>query len=295
MISKKFSKEISGIFYMILCMIFFSLNDTTIKYILSKSENKAILAEVIFLRGVFSTIILGIYLYLNDKLNFKILKSPALHLRGLFESIAGLFFFIGLIFLPLGDLYALLNLAPILITAAGAFFLKEKVGWRRWTAVLFGFLGVIIIIHPQHLQFGYAFIFPLVSAIFIAKRDTITRKMLNKFDSLHVIFITSIFITVFFGFGMFFYYQPINFYTLQFIFLSSILILFGYFFSVKAIKATNISITSPFRYTILIWGIIFGYYIFKEIPSYNMIFGSCIIAASGIFIIIREKKIGIIK
>ncbi len=101
----------------------------------------------------------------------------------------------------------LLNLAPILITASGAFILNEKVGWRRWTAVICGFIGVLIVIDPNNLKFGFAFIYPLIAAIFITQRDIITRKFLNQYDSLQIVFITSLSVTVFFGFGMFLNYK----------------------------------------------------------------------------------------
>jgi len=280
---------------MISCMFFFSINDAIIKYILKIYNDTTILGEVIFIRGIFSTIILGLYLYYKKKLNFEVVTSKYLHTRGFVESIAAVFFFLGLMYLPFGELYSLLNLAPILITASGAFILREKVGWRRWTAVILGFIGVMIVIKPHDLQFGYAFVYPLISAIFIAQRDTITRKYLEKFDSLQVVFITSLSVTIFFSFGMLINFQPISFKIFIYILLSAIFVTIGYYFSVLTIKAANISSTSPFRYTIIIFGIILGYFIFNETPSVNMIFGSILIISSGIFIIFRQKKIGLIK
>jgi drug/metabolite transporter (DMT)-like permease len=93
---------------------------------------------------------------------------------------------------------------------------------------------------------------------------------------------------------MFLNYKPINLEIFIYIFLSGFFVTLGYYFSVLTIKATNISTTSPFRYTIIIFGIILGYFIFNEIPSLNMVLGSLIIMGSGIFIILRQKKIGII-
>jgi drug/metabolite transporter (DMT)-like permease len=276
-------------------MFFFSINDAIIKYILIIYNDTTILGEVIFIRGIFSTIILGLYLYYKKKLNFEVVTSKYLHTRGFVESIAAIFFFLGLMYLPFGELYSLLNLAPILITASGAFILREKVGWRRWTAVILGFIGVMIVIKPHDLRFGYAFIYPLISAIFIAQRDTITRKYLEKFDSLQVVFITSLSVTIFFSFGMLINFQPISFKIFIHILLSAIFVTIGYYFSVLTIKVANISSTSPFRYTIIIFGIILGYFIFNETPSINMIFGSILIISSGIFIIFRQKKIGLIK
>jgi len=295
MIFKNKNNEFMGITCMILCMFFFSINDAFIKYILFLYKDITILGEIIFIRGICSTVILGLYLYYKKKLSFKVISSKPLHLRGLVESIAAIFFFLGLMYLPFGELYSLMNLAPILITASGALILGEKVGWRRWTAVILGFIGVMIVIKPHDLQFGYAFIYPLISAIFIAQRDTITRKYLEKFDSLQVVFITSLSVTIFFSFGMLLNFKPINLEIFIFIFLSAIFVTAGYYFSVLTIKVANISTTSPFRYTIIIFGIILGYFIFNETPSINMIFGSILIISSGIFIIFRQKKIGLIK
>ena len=210
MIFKNKNNEFMGISYMILCMLFFSINDAFIKYILFLYKDITILGEIIFIRGVCSTAILGLYLYYKKKLNLKIITSKPLHFRGLVESVAAIFFFLGLMYLPFGELYSLMNLAPILITASGAFILNEKVGWRRWTAVICGFIGVLIVIDPNNLKFGFAFIYPLIAAIFITQRDTITRKFLNQYDSLQIVFITSLSVTVFFGFGIFLNYKPID-------------------------------------------------------------------------------------
>jgi drug/metabolite transporter (DMT)-like permease len=90
-------------------------------------------------------------------------------------------------------------------------------------------------------------------------------------------------------------FKPINLEIFIFIFFSAIFVTAGYYFSVLTIKVANISTTSPFRYTIIIFGIILGYFIFNETPSINMIFGSILIISSGIFIIFRQKKIGLIK
>ena len=295
MIFKNKNNEFMGIIYMILCMFFFSINDAFIKYILFLYKDITILGEIIFIRGICSTVILGLYLYYKKKLNLKVVTSKPLHLRGLIESVAAIFFFLGLMCLPFGELYSLMNLAPILITASGAFILGEKVGWRRWTAVICGFIGVLIVIDPNNLKFGFAFIYPLIAAIFITQRDTMTRKFLKQFDSLQIVFITSFSVTIFFGFGMFLNYKPINLEIFIYIFLSAFFVTIGYYFSVLTIKTANISATSPFRYTIIIFGIVLGYFVFHEIPSLNMVIGSLIIIGSGIFIILRQKKVGIIK
>ena len=158
--------------------------------------------------------------------------------------------------------YVLLSLAPIILTTFGALFLNEKVRWRRWTAVILGFAGVVIVINPGELRFGYFFIFPLLSAILLSFRDMYTKKIEG------------------------------NFYILQIAF---IILFLGYIFSVATIKVALVSVTSTFRYSVIIWGILYGYFYFNEIPNTNTYIGAIMIVISGLIIISRQKHLGKIK
>ncbi len=293
---KNRSLETQGIIYMLLCQLFFTANDALIKKLLIVFNNIHILDEIVFVRGIIATSILGLILYVSGDFKFKeIATNTKLHIRGFMEAVTAIFFFIGLYNLPMADVYTLLNLAPILITLSGAIFLAEQVGWRRWTAVILGFTGVVIVINPTNLEFGYSFIFPLISAFFIAYRDTYTRKIKKDFNIMHAAFLTSFAVTVVFGIGTAFNVELIKFTLTQFliIVLAAIFLIIGYFFSILTIRTTLMSTTSSFRYSTIIWGMLFGYVYFNEVPSLNMIIGATIIVLSGLFIIQREKKIGV--
>jgi len=293
---KNRSLETQGIIYMLLCQLFFTANDALIKKLLIVFNNLAILDEIVFVRGIIATSILGLILYFSGDFKFKeIATNKKLHLRGFMEAVTAIFFFIGLYNLPMADVYTLLNLAPILITLSGAIFLAEQVGWRRWAAVILGFTGVVIVINPTNLEFGYSFIFPLISAFFIAYRDTYTRKIKKDFNIMHGAFLTSLAVTIVFGVGTIFNAELVKFNLIQFliIVLAAIFLIIGYFFSILTIRTTLMSTTSSFRYSTIIWGMLFGYVYFNEVPSLNMIIGATIIVLSGLFIIQREKKIGI--
>jgi drug/metabolite transporter (DMT)-like permease len=93
---------------------------------------------------------------------------------------------------------------------------------------------------------------------------------------------------------MLFHLKPIILNELVLILISAILLSCAYIFSVATVKIASISSTSTFRYTVIIWGLLFGYLFFQEVPSYHMIAGASIVVASGLFIIYRQKKIGII-
>jgi len=289
------SPEFQGVVYMLLCQLFFTANDAIVKAIMVSFNNFAVLTEIVFLRGVMATIFIGLLLYITNEWNLKDLAANSkLQLRGLMEALTATFFFIGLYHMPMADVYTLLNLAPILITIAGALFLAEKVGWRRWTAVLLGFLGVIIVINPTNLQFGWYFIFPLISALFIAYRDTYTKKIKKDFNVMHATFLTSLAVTIFFGVASLTTdYVSFSYYQFTLMAISAIFLIIGYFFSILTIRTTFMSTTSAFRYSTILWGMIFGYFYFNEIPSMNMIIGGIIIVCSGLFIMHREKVKGI--
>ena len=296
---KKFQNqtlESQGIILMILSQFFFASNDSFVKYILSFHDNDvSILGEVVFIRGVFASLFIGLILFAKKQLELtRLFQSKELWIRGTIEGVCAIFFFLGLATLPFGDLYVLLNLAPIIITASGAILLKEVVGWRRWTAVIVGFVGVVIVINPTKLEFGYAFIFPLLAAVLIAYRDTYTRGFKEKFESIQIAFVTCVVVTIIFGIYMLFHFEPITLNELILIMISAILLSCGYIFAVATIKIATISSTSTFRYTVILWGVFYGYVFFQEVPSLNMMIGSFIVVLSGLFIIYRQKQIGII-
>jgi len=194
------NNELLGIFYMILCQFSFATNDAMVKFIYQNYDEIFVLNQLIFIRGIFALFFIGIFLYFKNQLNFRVIfSSRQLKIRGFFEALAAICFFIGVATLPFGMVYVLLSLAPIILTTFGALFLNEKVRWRRWTAVILGFAGVVIVINPGELRFGYFFIFPLLSAILLSFRDMYTKKIKGNFHSLQIAFITCLVVTIFFG------------------------------------------------------------------------------------------------
>ena len=290
------NNELLGIFYMILCQFSFATNDAMVKFIYQNYDEIFVLNQLIFIRGIFALFFIGVFLYLKNQLDFKVIfSSKQLTIRGFFEALAAIFFFIGVATLPFGMVYVLLSLAPIILTTFGALFLNEKVRWRRWTAVILGFAGVVIVINPSELRFGYFFIFPLLSAILLSFRDMYTKKIEGNFHSLQIAFITCLVVTTFFGFLSIykFYFFTLKEFTILFV--SSFFLSLGYIFSVATIKVALVSVTSTFRYSVIIWGILYGYFYFNEIPNTNTYIGAIMIVISGLIIISRQKHLGKIK
>ena len=290
------NNELLGIFYMILCQFSFATNDAMVKFIYLNFDEIFVLNQVIFIRGIFALFFIGIFLYFKNLLNFKIIfSSRQLSIRGVFEAFAAICFFIGVATLPFGMVYVLLSLAPIFMTAFGALFLNEKVRWKRWTAVILGFIGIIIVINPKELEFGYFFIFPLLSAILLSFRDMYTKNIKGNFHSLQIAFITCLVVIIFFGFLSLYKFFNFSLKEYLILFVASFFLSLGYIFSVATIKVALVSVTSTFRYSVILWGILYGYFYFGEIPNTNTYIGAVLIVISGLIIITRQKQLGKIK
>ncbi len=287
-----FSVGTLGIIFMLLGQLSFSINDTLVKEIVIDSKNNMSVINIIFLRGLMTTSFIFLYLKFYERKNIlDIFKIKKYHLRGIYEVLTAICFFTGLILLPIAEVYTLLMTNPFFVTIFAFLFLKEKVGIRRWTAVIFGFIGVIIVINPQNINFNFLFIFPIIAAVFLTIRDIATKGIATKTNSFEIIFITSVLMTLSSGIGSLFFEFTFRIEYLPNVFTSSIFLTVAYIFSVLTIFYAPLSLTASSRYSVIVFGIIFGYMILNEIPSTNMIIGATIISLSGIFVINRQKKL----
>ena len=292
----KVSKDLIGIFYMLLCQFSFATNDAFVKVIYENYDEIFVLNQIIFIRGIFTLLFILLFLYIKKEINFKLIfTSNELRIRGLLESLAAIFFFIGIALLPFANVYILLSMAPILLTAFGAIFLNEKVRWRRWSAVLLGFIGVVVVINPGKLESSYYFIFPVIAAIMLSIRDMYTKNFKKDYHSLQIAFMTCFVVTTLFGLLSIYKFYDFSIMDIFILFIAAFFLALGYIFSVATIKIALVSVTSTFRYSVILWGVLYGYFLFNEVPSTNSYIGALIIIISGLIIISRQKKLGKIR
>ena len=288
-----FSTGAIGIIFMMIGQLSFAVNDTLVKEIVIDNTNNLSVINVIFLRGLLSTFFIFIYLKFYEKKNIlNIFKIKNYHKRGIYEVLTAICFFTGLILLPVAEVYTLLMTNPFFVTIFAFLFLKEKVGIRRWIAVAVGFIGVIFVVNPQNISFNFLYIFPIIAAIFLTIRDIATKGIATKTNSFEIIFITSILMTLFSGFGSIFFEFTFKIEYLPNLFISSVFLTIAYIFSVLTIFYAPLSLTASARYSVIVFGMLFGYLILNEIPSTNMVIGATIISLSGLFVIRRQKKLG---
>ena len=294
-----------GIIFILLAMMVFSVQDGIMKHIYSFVS----LYEVYLIRTIVSFLLILIFLkYKKKPIVFKS-KYPFLtSCRVILFFFGFSSFYISLTVLPLGTATALFFVSPFLITIFAHFFLKEKIGPRRWSAVVVGFIGVYITLNPDFSNFNYLSLLPILCAFCYSSSMIIIKKTSDKdnvYTQTFTFYIGAIFFSLIFYFiigdGQ---YNTVSHPASQFIFRewfvnfkSNILWMastgvtatLAFLLLFTAYSIASPSVISPFEYSILLWSPLIGWLYFQEIPNLNTIIGILIIVSSGIYIFMREK------
>ena len=278
----------SGPFYFLISVIFFSVMEILVKFLSSSYP----IGELVFFRGFFG--LLPIIFVMPKKKFFQNFKTKKIKLH-IFRTITGCFalisIFFGLKYLPLADAISITFAAPIFATIFSIFFLKEIVGKKRWFAVLIGFLGILIILKPGTSLFSIYSIFPILFCVGFAASASLIR-ILSKTDKNYLI---SFYYTA--GLTLIsLFLDPLSWKIPLFkdcLLLISIGIIgsLGNIIITEAYRKSEISLITPIKYLNLIFAIVFGYYLFNEVPEVSTLIGSVLIIVSTVIIFIRERRL----
>lgn len=280
-----------GAIFMSASMAAFVFNDTTMKLV---AEHMT-LFQALFLRGIFTTVLLVSIAAYKRAIIWSIPRRDRMVITcRLIGEIGGTCCYLNALFhMPIANATAILQVLPLAVTLAGALFLREAVGWRRYLAISVGFAGVIMIVRPGSSGFNEFSIWAIAAVLFVVLRDLSTRRLSPAVPSLFVALLTSIAVTVVGGIlSVTEEWRPITTHGVSLLALAASFIIFGYLFSVMAMRTGEIAFTSPFRYTILIWAIFLGIIVFGDIPDGWTIMGSVIIVGSGVYTFYRERALG---
>ena len=284
------SKNQLGFLYMFLSICAFSLMDVLVKW----SVNYPI-GQVLFFRGFFG-IIFYFFVIPKERIhNFYYTKRPGLHLlRCLSGLIALVAIFIALRKLPLATVVSISFAAPIFTTIFSIFLLSEKVGIFRWLAVVIGFVGILIITEPGISELNIYYVFPIIfclglSYVAIAIRQLSTTEpvwLISFYFSLSITLLS--FLTIPSGWIL-----P----SLNDLILLTLIGIFGGVANLwlsQSYKFSEVSLVTPLKYLALVFAIIFGYFIWGEIPTIKTLIGAFLVVISTLIIFRREiynKKI----
>jgi len=295
-----------GILLIIIAMSLFAMQDALIKFIFERSA----LYEIFFGRYIVAAFLLFCFVKITKKKVLLKTNYPFLTIvRVILHFCAFSAFFISLTYMPLATANALFFSSPFFVSIFAKYFLKEFIGIRRWSAIIFGFLGVFIVLNPNFSNFEYKNFLPVLSAFFYAASMVITKYTSDKdniYTQLFYFYLISItlLVIIFLLMGNGQFYKPNIDPTMQFIFREwfsdfnytwKFILFFGIAASIAFISIFSAyiiaspSVVSLFEYSLIIMSMIPGYILFNEIPSGRTFFGvSCIISA-GVYIYFREK------
>lgn len=289
----KLSSNTLGAIYMMLSMAGFVGNDALIKLV----SGELSLFQAVLIRGLFASFFMALLCQRMGAFRVSAgavgtLRHPTVVLRTLGEVGGTCFFLAALFEMPIANVTAVLQLLPLTITLGAALFLGEAVGWKRYLAILIGFLGVLLIVKPGTDGFNAFAIHAVIATLFITMRDLVTRQMPRDTPSLLVSLATASAITTTGAIGSLFQpWQPVELHHVHILFWAAAILIVGYTFSIMAMREGEVSFIAPFRYSILIWAIVLGYFVFGDIPDRVSMIGALIVVASGLFTFYRERKL----
>lgn len=269
----------------------YGLNDALIKLSSAHLE----LFQAVFLRGLVATCLIALLAWRMRALRVRVPPAdrPVLALRITGEIGGTICFLTALFNMPIANATAILQSLPLAITLAAALFLGERVGWRRYSAVTVGFLGVLMIVRPGSDGFNAYSLWALASVAFIVLRDLATRRLSAAVPSLLVALVTAVSITALGGLvSAFGRWNPVAAVDIAVLAAAAAFLTLGYLCSIMTMRIGEISFSSPFRYTILIWAIILGIVVFGEVPSAWTLAGAAVVVGTGLYTFYRERRLG---
>ncbi|MDC3060923.1 DMT family transporter [Candidatus Pelagibacter sp.] len=294
-----------GIIFILSGMALFSIQDSLIKYIFKD----AALYELYFGRTLTALLLLILYLKITSKNLIIRTHYPLLTtIRVICFFFGFSFFYISLTYMSLAMANALFFSSPFFISILAIIFLGEKVGIRRWLAIILGFVGVYVVLDPNFQNFDYKKLAPVACALCYAISMTITKITSDKdsvYSQMFHLYIGAIGISILFfifaGKGQFnnFSDPTLQFilrewftnpgYAWPYIILMGLVASLSFYFVFSAYSIASPSVVSLFEYSLIIWAIIIGYFLFNDIPTIRTFIGVALIIGAGVYIYMREK------
>lgn len=277
-----------GAVWMTVSMACFVLNDTLMKSVAGEMP----IFQAIFMRGLIATALVVAFAWQRGALRHVPRGADRrLMLYRIAGEIGGTALFMTALFnMPLANTTAITQAAPLAVTLAAALFLGHPVGWRRYSAIAVGFTGVLLIVRPGSEGFNAYSLMALGSVLFITLRDVATRALSVIISGLMVTVLTTVAVTAFAGAAAVFEdWQPMRWEILARLGGAAVLLSFGNYTGIAAMRVGDIGFVSPFRYSNLIWALLLGFAVFGDVPNWLTVAGAAIVMGTGLYTLHRER------
>ena len=281
------SAALAGILFMLVAVFLFGFNSAAGKWLVAKYS----VGEFLLLRSTMTLILLLPLIWRAGWRVFANAPRPGLQLlRVVLSSLEIAMFFWAVGYMPLADTTTFYLAGPIYVTALSVLLLGERVGWRRWTAVLVGFCGVVIALRPSAASVTLPALIALAGSMIYALL-MITTRALRETDQT-VLMTTQLlgillFAAVMAPFGWVAPALP----DLMLLAGVAILQVVSLFCSVRSLQLADASVVAPYQYSLILWSVLFGWQVFNEVPDAYTMIGAAIIVAAGLYIFWRERAV----
>ena len=281
------SARLAGIGLMLVAIFLFSFGDAAGKLIVATYS----VGQLMLLRSSVSLLLLAPMIW-RRRAGFRSIERPWLQLlRVVLSTVDISAFFLAVSYLPLADVITYYLAAPIFVTALSAIILRERVGWRRWSAVLIGFCGVLIALRPSAQTVTLPAMIALAGSMAFAGLMLTTRLLRTTAD---IVLASTQFIgSLLLGAVV----APLGWITpsrgsLGLFILSGAVSVCALLCANRSLKLAPASLVAPYQYSMIVWAVMFGYAVFGDVPSSATILGVSIIIGAGLYIFLRERHLG---
>lgn len=276
-----------GIAVMLFGIFLFVVNDTLGKWLVATYS----VGQVLLIRSAAALVILVPLIWRTGLAPLFRVEQPRMQATRVgFSTFEVFCFYTAVIYLPLADVMTFWLAAPIYVAALSPFFLGEHVGWRRWTAIMIGFVGVIVALQPSAATLTLP-AFVAIAGSFAFAFMMLTGRSLRATPDVTLVFWQTIG-ALLLGLVL----APLTWVTpdgfdLALLALLGVVAMFAHMCINRALKLADAATVAPFQYTLLFWAVIFGYLVFGDVPRLAMLAGAVIIVGAGLFIFFRGQKV----
>lgn len=274
-----------GIAVMLFAMFLFAANDTLGKWLVATYS----VGQVLLIRSLAALLILAPFLWMMGPRRLLVVERPGLQALRVALSTAEVFcFYAAVIWLPLADVMTYWLAAPIYVAAVSPFLLGERVGWRRWTAIAIGFVGVLVALEPSAATLTAPAFISIAGSMCFAGMIVLSRALRGTPDTTLVFWQTTGALAAGIATAGFGWVTPsgVDFMLLA---LLGVLAMLGHVCVNRSLKLADAATVVPYQYTLLFWAVVLGFLVFGDVPRLPMLIGAGIIVGAGLFIFFRER------
>ncbi|MGE0062582.1 MAG: DMT family transporter [Xanthobacteraceae bacterium] len=278
-------RHLAGIGLMALGIFLFALNDALGKWLIATYS----VGQLLLIRSAAALVFLAPLIWRERLVSFTAAPRPFIQLlRAVLATLEVACFYWALAYMPLADVMTFYLAGPIYVTAMSPFLLGEKVGWRRWAAVLAGFFGVMIALNPSGQSLSPAALVAIAGSFSFSLLMICTRLVPGTSD---VVLVTSQTVAALI-FGVVvapFAWTPPRLEDSLLLILLGVTAMMAHMCINRSLKIAPATVVVPYQYTTIVWAVLLGFFIFGDIPTVSMLAGAATIIAAGLYIFVRER------